>query len=39
MKLDNRRRNRQQGVNILPEEVKTSDLGDGEESEMWRYFT
>ena len=39
MKLDNRRRDKQQGVNIRAEEVRTSELGDGEESEMWRYFT
>lgn len=39
MKLNNRRRAKQQGINIKPEEVRTSDLGDGEKSEMWRYFT
>lgn len=39
MKLDNRRRDKQQGVKIRAEEVRTSELGDGEESEMWRYFT
>ncbi|KAF3046347.1 hypothetical protein E8E12_003445 [Didymella heteroderae] len=39
MKLDNRRRNKQQCVKIRAEEVRTSELGDGERSEMWRYFT
>lgn len=39
MKMENRRRDREQGVKIRPEEVPTEMLGDGEESEMWRYFT
>jgi sugar phosphate permease len=39
MKLNNRSKNRQQGVNIRAEEIRTSELGDGENSEMWRYFT
>ncbi|KAF2792887.1 MFS general substrate transporter [Melanomma pulvis-pyrius CBS 109.77] len=39
MKMENRSRDRQQGVKVRPEEVNTGELGDGEESEMWRYFT
>lgn len=39
MKLENRRRDREMGVRIRAEEVRTELLGDGEMSEMWRYFT
>ncbi|KAF2109387.1 major facilitator superfamily domain-containing protein [Lophiotrema nucula] len=39
MKMENRRRDRVQGVRIRPEEVRTGELGDGEGSERWRYFT
>lgn len=39
MKLENRRRNKSQGVVLRAEDVKTSELGDGEDSERWRYFT
>ncbi|KAJ4345828.1 uncharacterized protein N0V89_011963 [Didymosphaeria variabile] len=39
MKMENRRRDREQGVRIKPEEVPTEMLGDGEKSEMWRFFT
>ncbi|KAF1969881.1 hypothetical protein BU23DRAFT_582411 [Bimuria novae-zelandiae CBS 107.79] len=34
MKMENRRRDREQGVRIKTEEVPTQMLGDGEESEM-----
>ncbi|OAL44054.1 MFS general substrate transporter [Pyrenochaeta sp. DS3sAY3a] len=39
MKMENRRRDRQQGVKLRAEDVRTDQLGDGEKSEMWRYFT
>tara|TARA_R110002003_G_scaffold206_2_gene15752 strand:- start:1978 stop:3102 length:1125 start_codon:yes stop_codon:yes gene_type:complete len=39
MKMENRRRDRQQGVKVRAEDVETSELGDGELSEKWRYFT
>lgn len=39
MKMENRRRDRQQGVKFRAEDVRTSELGDGERSEKWRYFT
>ncbi|KAL5422001.1 hypothetical protein PMIN04_005103 [Paraphaeosphaeria minitans] len=39
MKMENRARDREQGVKIRPEEVPTEMLGDGEKSEMWRFFT
>lgn len=39
MKLENRKRNKQQGVNIRAEDIRTDQLADGEKSEMWRYFT
>ncbi|KAF2026112.1 MFS general substrate transporter [Setomelanomma holmii] len=39
MKMENRRRDRQQGVKVRAEDVRTSELGDGELSERWRYFT
>jgi hypothetical protein len=39
MKLENRRRDKVQGVVLKAEDIKTSELGDGEDSEMWRYFT
>ena len=39
MKLENRRRDKVQGVRLRADDVRTSELGDGEESEMWRYFT
>lgn len=38
MKTENRRRDKRYGV-IRPEEVRTSELGDGEMDERWRYFT
>jgi len=39
MKMENRRRDKQQGVKVRAEDVRTSELGDGESSEKWRYFT
>jgi hypothetical protein len=39
MKVENRKRDRKMGARIKPEEVSTGELGDGEGSEMWRYFT
>lgn len=39
MKMENRSRDKAQGVKINPEEVPTEMLGDGEKSEMWRFFT
>jgi MFS family permease len=39
MKMENKKRDRQQGVKLGAEEVRTSDLMDGERSERWRYFT
>jgi hypothetical protein len=39
MKLENRKRDKVQGVRLKAENIKTSELGDGEDSEMWRYFT
>jgi sugar phosphate permease len=39
MKMENRRRDKQQGVKVRAEDVETSELGDGELSEKWRYFT
>jgi MFS family permease len=39
MKLENRRRDKVQGVVLKAEDIKTSELGDGQDSEMWRYFT
>ena len=39
MKMENRRKNREQGTVIKAEDVHTSDLPDGEQSEHWRFFT
>lgn len=39
MKMENRRRNREQGVKLRPQDVNTSELGDGEKSPSFRYFT
>lgn len=39
MKMQNRRRNREQGVELRPQDVNTSELGDGEKSPNFRYFT
>lgn len=39
MKMENKRRDREQGVKIRAEDVRTEMLGDGEKSGMWRYFT
>lgn len=39
MKMENRRRDAQQGVRVRAGDVRTSELGDGEESEKWRFFT
>ncbi|KAF1937437.1 MFS general substrate transporter [Clathrospora elynae] len=39
MKRENRRRDRTQGVRLRAEDVRTCELGDGEGSERWRYFT
>lgn len=39
MKMENRRRDKKMGVKVRAEDVRTSELVDGEKSEMWRYFT
>jgi predicted MFS family arabinose efflux permease len=39
MKLENRRRDREQGEVIRPQDVRTEELADGEKSPKWRYFT
>lgn len=39
MKMQNRRRDREMGCRVRAEDVRTEELGDGEKSEMWRYFT
>lgn len=39
MKMDNRRRNREQGVILKAGDVNTDQLQDGEKSPQWRYFT
>ncbi|TDZ15293.1 Major facilitator-type transporter hxnP [Colletotrichum orbiculare MAFF 240422] len=39
MKMENRRRNREQGVNLRAQDVDTSELYDGEKSPKFRYFT
>lgn len=39
MKMENTRRNRQQGIALKAEDVNTNMLADGEKSEQWRYFT
>ncbi|KAE8447772.1 hypothetical protein EG329_010166 [Mollisiaceae sp. DMI_Dod_QoI] len=37
MKADNRRRNKEQGVNLGPGDVDTEGLTDGEKSPQWRW--
>jgi MFS family permease len=39
MKMENRRRDKEQGEVIKPESVRTEELGEGEKSTRWRYFT
>ncbi|RFU26381.1 hypothetical protein B7463_g9957, partial [Scytalidium lignicola] len=39
MKRENRRRNREQGVNLRAQDVETDTLTDGENSPQWRFFT
>ncbi|KAF7553142.1 hypothetical protein G7Z17_g3851 [Cylindrodendrum hubeiense] len=39
MKLENRRRNKAQGVNLRAQDVDTSELPDGEKSPKFRFFT
>jgi hypothetical protein len=39
MKLDNKKRNREQGVNLKAEDIDSNLLTDGEHSEHWRWFT
>ncbi|KAK0374474.1 hypothetical protein CLIM01_08187 [Colletotrichum limetticola] len=39
MKLENRRRNKAQGVNLQAQDVDTSELHDGETSPKFRFFT
>ncbi|KZF20948.1 MFS general substrate transporter [Xylona heveae TC161] len=39
MKAENRRRNKEQGVNLEAKDVDTRDLPDGEKSPKFRYFT
>ncbi|RDW77690.1 hypothetical protein BP6252_05743 [Coleophoma cylindrospora] len=39
MKLENRRKNTEQGILLKAEDVDTADLVDGEASPRWRYFT
>ncbi|TDZ58231.1 Major facilitator-type transporter hxnP [Colletotrichum trifolii] len=39
MKMENRRRNKEQGVNLRAQDVDTSELYDGEKSPKFRYFT
>jgi hypothetical protein len=39
MRMENRRRNRAQGVNLQAQDVDTSELTEGEKSPKFRYFT
>ncbi|RSL53837.1 hypothetical protein CEP51_014814 [Fusarium floridanum] len=39
MKMENRRRNKVQGVNLRAQDVDTSELPDGEKSPKFRFFT
>lgn len=39
MKNENRRRNKEQGINLKAEDVDTDMLQDGEKSPNWRWFT
>ena len=39
MKLENARRNREQGVNLRAGDVDTKELAHGQKSPQWRYFT
>ncbi|KAF2806977.1 MFS general substrate transporter [Mytilinidion resinicola] len=39
MKMENRRRDREMGEVIRPEDIDTDELADGERSAKWRYFT
>ncbi|KAF2498656.1 MFS general substrate transporter [Lophium mytilinum] len=39
MKMENRRRDREMGEVIRPEDIDTDELADGEKSAKWRYFT
>ncbi|KFH45973.1 putative transporter -like protein [Hapsidospora chrysogenum ATCC 11550] len=39
MRMENRRRNRAQCVNLRPQDVDTSELTEGEKSPKFRYFT
>ncbi|KAL2835328.1 major facilitator superfamily domain-containing protein [Aspergillus pseudoustus] len=38
MRMENRRRDREQGVRLRAGEVETAQLGEGEKSPGWRYF-
>lgn len=38
-KLENKRRNREQGVNLKAEDVDTNELVNGTDDPRWRYFT
>ncbi|KAF9453849.1 MFS general substrate transporter [Macrolepiota fuliginosa MF-IS2] len=38
MRLENRRRNRAQGINIKPQDVKTENLGAGPDSPLFRFM-
>lgn len=39
MKNENRKRNKEQGVNLRAEDVDIRSLDDGQKSSNWRYFT
>ncbi|RSL40158.1 hypothetical protein CEP53_013547 [Fusarium sp. AF-6] len=39
MKMENRRRNKVQGVNLRAQDVDSSELPDGEKSPKFRFFT
>lgn len=38
MRMENRKRNRAQGVNLRPEDVKTEELAAGPDSPFFRYM-
>jgi len=38
MRRENKRRNKAQGVNIRPQDVKTENLAAGPESPLFRYM-
>lgn len=39
MKNENRKRNKEQGVDLRAEDVDIRSLDDGQKSANWRYFT